>query len=256
MCLIFLSIHNHPTYKLIVAANRDEFYERKTLPAHFWEDYPDIVGGRDVEASGTWLAMSKQGKISMVTNYRDPLNINPTAPSRGQLVADYLLNGDKPNEYLTTVEKNGRRYNGFNLVVGSPDELFYYSNYKNAIEKIPAGLHGLSNHLLNTPWPKVQRGMERMKTLLASGDIDPVKIFDVLYDDRTAPDERLPDTGVGLDRERMLSSIFIKSPNYGTRCSTVILIDHRNAVLFSERVYDLHTFDHTSRTFQFEILDT
>ncbi len=253
MCLIFLSINNHPTYKLIVAANRDEFYERKTLPAHFWEDYPNIVGGRDIQASGTWMAMSKQGKISMVTNYRDPLNINPKAPSRGQLVSDYLLSGDKPKEYLTTIEKKGKSYNGFNLLVGSADELYYYSNYRNVIEKIPAGLHGISNHLLNTPWPKVQKGMERMKTLLAADNLDPIKLFDLLYDDRTAPDEKLPDTGVSLERERMLSSMFIKSPNYGTRCSTVILVNHSNAILFSERVYDLNTFDHTSQTFQFEI---
>jgi len=253
MCLIFLSINNHPNYKLIVAANRDEFYERKTLPAHFWEDHPDIVGGRDLEASGTWMAMSKNGKISMVTNYRDPHNINPKAPSRGKLVSDYLLNSDKPKEYLNSVEERGKAYNGFNLLVGSPDELYYCSNYKNGIEQIQPGLHGLSNHVLNTPWPKVVRGMEKMKHLLSSNDIDSIKFFDLLYDDRTAPDEKLPDTGVGLDVERMLSSMFIKSLNYGTRCSTVVMIDHTNDVYFSERVYDLNTFEYTSRTFEFKV---
>lgn len=253
MCLIFISLQNHPTYKLVVAANRDEFYQRKTAAASFWSDHPNILGGRDLEASGTWMAMDTGGKISMVTNYRDPLNINPKAPSRGQLVSDYLLNGSAPNEYLKSVDQNGKTYNGFNLIVGSGDELYYYSNYKGAIEKIQPGLHGLSNHLLDTPWPKVEQGRKKMKDILASTDIDPTKLFDLLYDDRTAPDEKLPDTGVGLERERMLSSMFIKSPNYGTRCSTVVMIDQANNVYFSERVYDLSTFEYSSHVFEFKI---
>lgn len=253
MCLVFISIHNHPDYKLIIAANRDEFYARKTLPAHYWEDHPHIVGGRDGEASGTWMAMSKQGKISMVTNYRDPFNINPKAPSRGQLVSDFLLNGDTPNDYLNQVEKKAKAYNGFNLVLGSPDELYYYSNYKQGIEKMPSGLHGLSNHLLNSPWPKVERGVGKMKSILDSKKIEPEKLFDALYDDQPAPKEKLPDTGVGQERELVLSSMFIKSPNYGTRCSTVVMVDRDNQVQYSERVYDLTTFDYTVNTFEFKI---
>lgn len=253
MCLIFFSVRSHPAYKLVIAANRDEFYQRKTEAASFWKDHPTILGGRDLEANGTWMAINKEGKISMVTNYRDLSNINPKAPSRGQLVSDFLLNGSSAETYLTNVEKNGKAYNGFNLVVGSSDKLFYYSNYKNGIEEIPTGLHGLSNHLLNTPWPKVLKGKEKMKSLLDSKDIEPSKLFDLLFDDKTAPDENLPDTGVGLERERMLSSMFIKSPNYGTRCSTVILIDHANDVYFSERVYDLKTFAYSSRVFRFKI---
>lgn len=253
MCLIFFSIKNHPTYKLVIAANRDEFYQRKTEPASFWKDHPTILGGRDLEANGTWMAMNMEGKISLVTNYRDPLNIDPKAPSRGQLVSDFLLNGMSAEKYLAQVEKMGKAYNGFNLVVGTSDTLHYYSNYKDGIEEIPPGLHGLSNHLLNTPWPKVVRGKEKMKRLLASTDVEPAKLFDLLFDDNQAPDEKLPDTGVGLERERMLSSMFIKSPNYGTRCSTVVMIDHANDVYFSERVYDLQTFEYSSHAFEFKI---
>lgn len=253
MCLIFLSLDNHPNYKLIVAANRDEFYIRQTAPVHFWEGQPNILGGRDLEANGTWMAMSKKGKISMVTNYRDPHNINPKAPSRGQLVSDYLENGDTPEAYLKEVSTNGKSYNGFNLVVGSPNELFYYSNYKGAIEKIQPGLHGLSNHLLNTPWPKIERGVEKMKNILSDDAVEPLKFFDLLYDNQMAPDEKLPDTGVGVERERMLSSMFIKSPNYGTRCSTVVMVNKKNEVLYSERVYDLETFKYATRTFEFSI---
>lgn len=254
MCLIFLSLNNHPTYKLVVAANRDEFYNRKTEAASFWKDHPGILGGRDLEAMGTWMAMSKQGKVSLVTNYRDLKNIKAQAPSRGQLVTDFLLKDLSPKEYLGQVEERGQAYNGFNLIVGSAEELYYYSNYKGGVEKIEPGLHGLSNHLLDTPWPKVTSGIEKMKTLLASKEIDPVKLFELLYDDRTAPDERLPDTGVGLERERMLSSMFIKSPNYGTRCSTVILIDQDDHVYFAERVYDLSTFEFSSQSFEFKII--
>lgn len=253
MCLIFLSIQKHPAYKLIVAANRDEFYERNTLPAHVWEDHSHIIGGRDGQAHGTWMAMSKGGKISMVTNYRDPNQINPQAPSRGQLVSDYLINGDKPHEYIHQVATKAKDYNGFNLIVGYPDELYYYSNYREGIEKMQPGIYGLSNHLLNTPWPKVEKGIAKMKKALASVDVDPVVLFDLLNDDQTAPDEQLPDTGVGLDRERMLSSMFIKSPNYGTRCSTVVMVDQANEVYYAERVYDLNTFEYTSRAFNFHV---
>ncbi|MBX2958119.1 MAG: NRDE family protein [Cyclobacteriaceae bacterium] len=253
MCLIFISLNNHPAYKLIVAANRDEFYKRKTAPAHFWEDYPHLVGGRDLEANGTWLGMSKGGKISMVTNYRDLRNLKPVAPSRGQLVSDYLLNGDKPDEYLQAIAKQGYKYNGFNLVVGYPDELYYYSNYKEGIERVPEGIHGLSNHLFNTPWPKVIRGKEKFANAIESTIVDPQELFDLLYDEQIAPDEQLPDTGIGLERERALSSMFIKSPDYGTRCSTVLLIDRDNNVQFTERIYDLNTFDFTQNEFSFAI---
>jgi uncharacterized protein with NRDE domain len=198
------------------------------------------------------MAMSKQGKISLVTNYRDLHNIKPNAPTRGQLVSDYLLDGS-PQDYLKSVEAKGKLYNGFNLITGSADGLFYYSNYKEGIEEIPPGLHGLSNHLLDSPWPKVVKGIDKMKSVLKSETIDPAKFFELLNDDQIAPDDNLPDTGVGLEKERMLSSMFIKSPNYGTRCSTVVMVDQQNNVYFSERVYDLKTFEYTTRTFEFKI---
>ena len=253
MCLIFLSVHQHPRYKLIVAANRDEFYQRKTAAAQFWEDHPEILGGRDLEAQGTWMAINKNGRIAMVTNYRDLTNLKSIAPSRGALVADFLLNTESPQNYLSEVAVKGYQYNGFNLIVGSPEELWYNSNYKKGVEKISNGLHGLSNHLLDTPWPKVERGLEKMRKLMADQDVSSNQLFEVLFDDAIAPDNQLPDTGIGLERERALSSMFIKSPGYGTRCSTVILVDYNNAVQFSERVYDLKTFEYNQKDFQFTI---
>ena len=251
MCLIFIALKQHPEYKLIAAANRDEFYNRKTAAADYWSDHPDILGGKDLEAGGTWLAMTTSGKLSMITNYRDPKNINPGAPSRGHLVSDYLIGKSTPAEYMQQVETNGRHYNGFNLIAGTVDELYYFSNYRNGITRMTTGLFGLSNHLLESPWPKVVRGKEKFLKLLQK-EIDKDNLFDLLYDDLIASDTSLPDTGVGLERERVLSSMFIKSPGYGTRCSTVILVDQKNRVSFSERVFDLTSFQYVERNFNFQ----
>jgi len=253
MCLIFFALNQHPRYKLIVAANRDEFYARKTAPAHFWEDHPQILGGRDLEASGTWMAMNKNGRISLVTNYRDPANINPKAPSRGQLVSDFLVNVDTPQEYLSKVFERAAQYNGFNLLTGYPDELWYLSNYREGIQKLERGVYGLSNHLLDSPWPKVHRGKEKFSNAITNSIIETDALFELLYDEERALDDLLPETGIGLERERALSSMFIKTKGYGTRCSTVILVSHDNQVVFSERVYELDTFAHKTNKFQFTI---
>jgi uncharacterized protein with NRDE domain len=253
MCLIFISLNNHPNYKLILAGNRDEFYNRKTAPANFWTDHRQVLGGRDLEAGGTWLAMTKQGKIAMVTNYRDPQNINPNAPSRGHLVSDFLIQNEEPGQYLQNISANGKKYNGFNLILGGMDELWYYSNYKTGIEKLSPGFYGLSNHLLETAWPKVLRGKEKLEPLLSNSVIDPERVFEVLYDDQIATDDVLPNTGLALERERALSSMFIKTEGYGSRCSTVVLVDKKDAVFFSERVYDTRTFQYTTQTFEFSI---
>lgn len=253
MCLIFLSLQEHPTYKLIIAANRDEFYQRKTAAADYWQDHPAILGGRDLEAKGTWMAMNKNGRIAMVTNYRDIKNIKSTAPSRGALVTDFLLESEPSEKYLTRLAEKDEIYNGFNLIVGNPEELWYRSNYKKGVHKLSPGLHGLSNHLLDTPWPKIERGMDKMKMVLTEEKLTSDQLFNVLFDDVIAADDTLPDTGIGLERERVLSAMFIKSPGYGTRCSTVILIDTNNRVKFSERVYNLQTFSYTQRNFDFII---
>lgn len=254
MCLIFIGLKQHPVYKQIIAANRDEFYNRRTAAAGFWLEYPDILGGRDLEAGGTWLGMNKKnGRISMITNYRDPKNINPKAPSRGHLVSDYLLQTNSADEYLKRIIPMAKDYNGFNLMVGNLDGLSYFSNYGDGVTHLSQGLYGLSNHLLETPWPKVVRGKEKMKAIMQDADVTPAKLFEALYDDAVAKDKDLPETGVGLERERSLSSMFIKSPGYGTRCSTVILVDHANNVSFHERVYDLATFEFKAQNFEFSI---
>ncbi|MEI9918011.1 MAG: NRDE family protein [Bacteroidota bacterium] len=250
MCLIFAAINYHPVYKLIVAANRDEFYARKTATANYWTDYPNVLGGRDLEAGGTWMGMNKNGKISMLTNYRDPLHIKSNAPSRGFLVAKYLEDNTAPEEYLKTIEP--AKYNGFNLIMGDVDNLWYLSNYKSGITKLDNGLYGLSNHLLDTPWPKVVRGKKKLAPILGKSDVTSEELMEFLYDTEVAT-ENLPNTGVSAELEKALSSMFIKTTNYGSRCSTVVLVDKENNVQFSERVYDLTTFNYTLSEYEFEI---
>jgi len=252
MCLIFVAIKSHPKYKLIVAANRDEFYARSTAPANWWTDHPQILGGRDLQAMGTWLGMTKSGRLCMVTNFRDLRNLKAKAPSRGKLVTDFLLDKISAESYLQKLEPHAKAYNGFSLITGTVDSLFYLSNYRAGIIQLNSGLFGLSNHLLETPWPKVERGKMEIEALLKRNTIDKDDLFRVLSDETIYADEKLPDTGVGLERERYLSAAFIKSTGYGTRCSTVILVDYHNRVAFHERVYDpesssfsINSFDYT-----------
>ncbi len=236
-----------------MATNRDEFYNRQTAPAQFWDDNKNILGGRDLEAGGTWMGITTQGKIAMVTNYRDLKNLKVQAPSRGHLVSDFLTGNSNPITYINDVAKKGGNYNGFNLIVGTANELYYYSNYRDGVSPIPPGVHGLSNHLLDTPWPKVGNGIEAFNAVLQKAEVNPDDLLDILYNDKVASDKELPDTGVGLQRERALSSMFIKSPGYGSRCSTIVLIDRNNKAVFVERTYDITTFAYATQRFSFQL---
>jgi uncharacterized protein with NRDE domain len=259
MCLIFFALHQHPEYKLIVAANRDEFYQRQTAPAGLWPNHPTIVGGYDLEAvspsgtCGTWMAMTKTGRLAFVTNYRDPNNINPKAPSRGHLVTNFLLSGVTGEAYLQNMQPRAHEYNGFNLVVGDVNHLVYLSNYQNNIQTLTSGLYGLSNHLLDTPWPKVSFGKSAIEQVIKKPQIHADELFQLLQHEERAPDNTLPHTGIGLERERALSAMFIKTNGYGTRCSTVILVKYSGEVSFQERTYNLADFTYTTRVFDFQL---
>lgn len=253
MCLIFIAVKHHPKYKLIVAANRDEFYARRTAAAAYWNDHPEILGGRDLEAMGTWLGMTRTGRLCMVTNFRDLRNIKANAPSRGKLVSDFLLDKGSGEAYLLELQPNARQYNGFSLIAGTVDELFYLSNYKDGILQLNSGLFGLSNHLLETPWPKVEKGKRAIQELLKAPLVTKEDLFQILSDETIGADHELPDTGVGLERERMLSPAFIKSQEYGTRCSTVITVDYNDNVMFHERVYHPEASEFSLQSFQFAI---
>ena len=238
MCLVLIALDSHPNYSLIVAANRDEFYDRPTAAAAFWADAPWILAGRDLQAGGTWLGVDRHGRFAAVTNYRQGER-EPVAPrSRGLLVSDYLTTGIDVRAHVERVERDASLYNGFNLIAGDAHGLFYFSNREGRPRALRAGIYGLSNHLLDTPWPKVTQGRDGLTTLLAEGGADLApSLFALLADRRQAAADLLPQTGVSQDWERLLSSAFIASSDYGTRSSTVVLIGREGAVVFVERTF-------------------
>ena len=240
MCLINFNIGSHDKYKMIIAANRDEFYSRPTAPVHYWEDHPNILGGRDLKAQGTWLAVSKSGKISALTNIRTPEEMTAEAKkSRGELVVNYLLSKKSPKEYLTALAGHSSDYAGFNLLTGTPDELYYMNNYDNNISRVTDGTHGLSNEYLDTPWPKVVIGKEQLDKVISEDDIDIDALFSLLRIDTKAADDVVQQTGVDAGLEKKLSPLFIDIPDfdYGTRCSTVVLVDRQNNITLIERTF-------------------
>src|SRR2546423_1416608 len=238
MCIILLAYKAHPVYTLVLAANRDEFYERPTAVADYWEDAPGLLGGRDLERGGTWLGVTEAGRLAAVTNFREPGQRASAAPSRGLLVSDFLRSRETVEAYLERLAADACLHNGFNLIVGDSDLLYYYSNRAHAPQALGPGIYGVSNHLLDTPWPKVARGKEALAEILFAGDaLRPDAIFRLLADRTCADDSCLPDTGVGRDLERVLSPLFITSPIYGTRSSTVLLLDQEGRMTFIERTF-------------------
>lgn len=239
MCLLLLAYRIHAGYPVILAANRDEFHERETEPAHWWDE-PRIFAGRDCEAGGTWIGISHSGRIAAVTNYRDPSITEPGVASRGALPVTALSGCEHDDdELLNRLDREGCRYNGFNLLFGSTARLLYLSNRGEQRARLAAGIYGLSNHVLDTPWPKVVRGKQRLlEYLRETGRPEAEGLFGLLRDRYRPADAELPDTGVGLEWERLLAPPFIVTHRYGTRCSTVILIDDRGGILFAERTYD------------------
>lgn len=234
MCLILLAWYAHPDYPLVVAANRDEFFVRRTAAADYWQDAPDVLAGRDLEAGGTWLGVTRSGRFAALTNYRDPARSKTGAPSRGELVSRFLAGGQDPQAYLSELESGADRYNGFNLVFGDLDGLWCFSNCGEGEQALAPGVYGLSNHLLDTPWPKVARGKSALNAALQALP-DEAPLFSLLRDDRIAPDETLPRTGVSPEWERLLSAAFVHSPQYGTRSATVLLRDLSGRVRFVEQ---------------------
>jgi uncharacterized protein with NRDE domain len=238
MCLILFAYRIRPDYPLVLAANRDEFYARPTAPLGFWQDQKKILAGRDLKARGTWMGAAADGRWAAITNYRDPAAHKADAPSRGRLVVDFLAGDTPPLAYLENLRLQSRRFNGFNLLVGDRADLFFFSNRNGRIQRLHPGLYGLSNHLLDTPWPKVARGKQRLGRLLAAaGPIASEAVFDLLGDRTPAPDRSLPKTGVGPEWERRLSPLFITSRDYGTRSSSLLLMNRAGALRITERTF-------------------
>jgi uncharacterized protein with NRDE domain len=237
MCLIAFAYQQHPRYPLIVIANRDEFYERPTEQAHWWENEPGLLAGKDVLAGGSWMGVGRNGRFAALTNYREPQNIKQHAPTRGLLVTDYILGNAPTEQYLNDIQENGQAYNGFNLLTGGPEELWWYSNRGKQPQKLEPGIYGVSNALLDSPWPKLVHLKEKLAKLLESDTFSHEKALDALVDKTIAPDPELPKTGVPLEWERRLSAMYIEMEKYGTRCSTVLTFEKKGQVRFTEHSY-------------------
>lgn len=234
MCLIVLAWKARDDLPLIVAANRDEWRDRAAEPAHWWPDHPGLFAGRDLQAGGTWMGVTRHGRFAAVTNYRDPAERRSTARSRGGLVTEFLLGRDSPEAFLHGLAGRSGEYNGFNLILGDGDSLWYFGSRESRARAITPGVHGLANHLLDEPWPKVVRGNTAMRAALKQLDPAPA-LFEALADREAAPDEFLPQTGVGVEWERRLSSPLIIGPDYGTRASTVVTFSKAGDIRFEER---------------------
>jgi uncharacterized protein with NRDE domain len=240
MCLILLAIRAHPRYRLIVAANRDEHFERPAAPAGWWADAPGVLGGRDLRQGGSWMAVSRAGRFAAVTNVRDPGRVRLAPPSRGGLVRDFVLGDAAAGPHLVSLAGRADAYDGFNLIVDDGREAGWLSNHGAGPAGLDAGVFGVSNHLLDTPWPKVESGKAALRALIEAsggGALRPEALLEVLQDRAPADDHALPSTGVGLELERMLSPRFIVSPGYGTRASTVLLVEHGGAATLLERSF-------------------
>ncbi len=237
MCLILVAWRAHHEYSLVVAANRDEFYPRRTAGADFWTDQPQVLAGRDLEAGGTWMGITRGGRFAALTNFRDPARQRSDAPSRGQLVSDFLAGTAGIDAYLDGLEP--ARYNGFNLLLGDTMDngrLVAFSNVSFERHELAPGIYGLSNHQIDTPWPKVSAGKTALQAALDALP-DTAPLFHVLRDDRIHPDDALPATGVPLEWERLLSAAFIRSPDYGTRSSTVLTQTAGGVITFDEQTW-------------------
>lgn len=238
MCLIVFAWKVLPAVPLVAAANRDEFYGRAAAPAAPWPEHPQIYAGRDLQAGGSWMGVTGTGqaasgadgsgagaRFAAITNIRAPGEHRADAPSRGQLVADFLAGSMNPQQYVAALRERAHHYNGFNLVLGDRDTLIWYSNRGDADPRngqpLAPGVYGVSNALLDAPWPKVVKTKAQFASLLCLGAPDEA-FFEMLSDTAPAPDQRLPETGVPIELERVLSSVRIDSPGYGTRTSTVV----------------------------------
>jgi uncharacterized protein with NRDE domain len=236
MCLIAFAWKTHPGYPLVLVANRDEFHARPSLPARPWEDDPDIIGGRDLQANGSWLAISKTGRFAAVTNFREGTS-EPSELSRGSLVQDFLQSTKSAEQFNLQLEEEKQLYGGYNLLLASDDEIFYCSNRSDLATNLTPGIYSLSNHLLDSPWPKALYAKQQLSHIIEADSLEPRRLLAMMRHATPFEDELLPSTGVSLEMERTLSPPFIQTETYGTRCTTVLLWDNDSNTRLIEQNY-------------------
>lgn len=242
MCLLIFAHRTLPAHPLVVAANRDEFHGRPTAPSHFWAEHPALLAGRDLDQGGTWMGITRGGRFAAVTNYRDPSRTAPAPRSRGELPLAYLTGGDSAPDYLSAVAARAGDYAGFNLLLGDGEHLWYLTNSgpsdQCAPRRLDPGIYGLSNARLDTPWPKVEIGKERLRALLAARAPEHDGLLEVVADRRLASPDQLRRQGMGSEMELMLSSQFIVTEAYGTRSSTTLWITADGSGYWREQSFD------------------
>lgn len=241
MCIVLFSYKQMPGYYLVVAANRDEFLVRPTAPLSWWEDDAKILAGRDLQDGGTWLGVNASGKFGALTNYREMAQNNVKTVSRGEILPRYFGHPKGATHYLADLEGQRSRYRGFNIVLGDGESLVYYSNRADGTaqsqRELQPGVYGLSNHLLDSPWPKLERGKDLFRHTLAKHPFSVENLFQVLQDTWQPPEHSLPDTGIGPRWEKKLAPIFISSDTYGTRSSAVVTISDAGETMVCERTF-------------------
>jgi uncharacterized protein with NRDE domain len=250
MCLALIAIDQHPLFPLIILSNRDEFYKRTSSPADYWSENQNIYSGRDLQEGGTWLGVNRTGHFSLVTNYRNPGQHKASMKSRGHLVANFLLASEhcSPDEYLNKIKSESRLYNNFNLLVGSRHQVYYYSSVENEIKKLSKGVYGLSNHLLDSPWYKLNKTKELFYALkeevIQSSTPEQVieLLFPILSESNLSPEHLLPQTGVEHSLEQRLSPVFVDIPEYGygTNQSTIVIFEPVK-IIFAEKKFQYDT---------------
>ncbi len=236
MCLILLAWRVRPDYPLVLAANRDEFHQRVAAPAAWWSS-PRILAGRDLSAGGTWLAVTPDGRFAALTNYREPSRQRADAPSRGSLPVRLLTQRLPAAQQLQELQRIAGDYNGFNVLFSDATQAAVFESVIGRGRVLEPGVYGLSNHVLDTPWPKVITAKAALASALTQLPEEHA-LLELLRDDRAADDRELPRTGLTLDWERLLSSAFVRSPTYGTRCSTIVLIDRHGRARFTETTWN------------------
>lgn len=244
MCLIIFAHQAHPSYSLVLAANRDELFARPTQQAGFWTDAKhasEILSGRDLQAGGTWLGLSKSGRFAAVTNIRDPMQTEKRPRSRGELTRNFLSSTASAEDYSSSLAKTFGQFAGYNLLVGDGETLWYVNNFEKIIRPLEPGYYGLSNGVLNSPWPKISKGKLALEQLVKSDtQLDTDGLINIMNNRERALDTELPDTGIPIETERTLSSMFIENPErqYGTLCSTAVIAHRDGTTRFSEQNYD------------------
>ena len=236
MCLILLAYKTHPDFPLIVIANRDEYYRRPTQNTHWWPEHSSLLAGKDLQSGGTWLGINRRGDFAAITNVREKTSTTERLRSRGHLPLAYLTESFSDNAFQKKLMATKTEYRGYNLLFGSVRQLQYFSNRIPTPVKLQPGLYGLSNAQLDTPWPKVARGKHKLSDRVKASTLKPEDLFEISDDMHMFPDNLLPDTGVSLEFERLLSAICISGEDYGTRSSSVLLIDNNNSVTLHEKV--------------------